>query len=61
MKVIIIIYLFLELTAAYFLYGELREGFGSYVGWTIPAVLFYIAACIKNVRLWSNVAWVCRF
>ena len=49
MKIIIIIYLILELSASYFLYGELSEDFMLYVGWTIPAVIFYLAVCMKNV------------
>lgn len=60
MKCILIVYMSLEIAGTYYLFTQLEEGFTQHLVLTVPAVFFYIAACIKDVNIGYRLAWLCE-
>ena len=45
------VYIILEILSGYFLYRELEDGMNKHILLTIPAVLFYLLTCCKEVHM----------
>ena len=51
MNGVAVIYIILEIFSGYFLYRELEDGMNKHILLTIPAVLFYLLTCCKEVHM----------